>query len=250
MSQQYSSIISDETNEESRINQLRSFLYTYKLSQYFEIFISEGFDRLLTLFDITESDLISLNVKRGHRRLLQRAIATARGIPLSTPIIINHGFEESISPVSMVIPSQATMNTYNKDTNITYVDIEKESLLIQPAEAEELYQPNNYSYDRRRQKQKYVSPRPMTAFNILVNEIKNKYGDQLVYSEVKLMASNCWSNMTMSEKEQYEREALHTNSDYILESEAIYNSSSSSSCNSEFEEERQRLMIEEELLRT
>jgi hypothetical protein len=74
--------------------QVEMFLDIYKLSRYYETFIDEGFDRILCLLDITESDLISLNVKRGHRRLLQRAIATARGIPISTPIIINYGYHE------------------------------------------------------------------------------------------------------------------------------------------------------------
>ncbi|KAL4212575.1 hypothetical protein CU097_008298 [Rhizopus azygosporus] len=72
--------------------QVEMFLSAYKLTQYYDTFINEGFDRLLCLLDITESDLISLNVKRGHRRLLQRAIATAKGIPLSTPIVINYGY--------------------------------------------------------------------------------------------------------------------------------------------------------------
>ncbi|EIE92308.1 hypothetical protein RO3G_17179 [Rhizopus delemar RA 99-880] len=68
--------------------QIEVFLDIHDLSQYYDTFINEGFDRILSLLDITESDLISLNVKRGHRRLLQRAIATVRGVPVSTPIII------------------------------------------------------------------------------------------------------------------------------------------------------------------
>ncbi|KAG1472217.1 hypothetical protein G6F56_001673 [Rhizopus delemar] len=68
--------------------QIETFLNIYKLSQYYETFIDEGFDQIPCLLDITESDLVSLNVKRGHRRLLQRAIATARGVPISSPITI------------------------------------------------------------------------------------------------------------------------------------------------------------------
>ncbi|KAI9265601.1 hypothetical protein BY458DRAFT_513395 [Sporodiniella umbellata] len=70
--------------------QIRAFLDICKLSQYYETFTHEGFDRIATLLDITESDLASMNVKRGHRRLLQRAIATARGIPNSDPINIDY----------------------------------------------------------------------------------------------------------------------------------------------------------------
>jgi hypothetical protein len=50
--------------------QVEMFLDIYKLSRYYETFIDEGFDRILCLLDITESDLISLNVKRGHRRVV------------------------------------------------------------------------------------------------------------------------------------------------------------------------------------
>ena len=65
----YNHIFSDEEEESFWLDQLTDFLRHYKLSQYLETFVSEGFDRLLSLFDITESDLIFLNVKRGHRRV-------------------------------------------------------------------------------------------------------------------------------------------------------------------------------------
>ncbi|MCJ1294732.1 hypothetical protein MMC34_006290 [Xylographa carneopallida] len=52
------------------------------LSQYTTRFIDEGFETWETVLDITESDLDLLNVKLGHRRKLQREIATARGVSL------------------------------------------------------------------------------------------------------------------------------------------------------------------------
>ncbi|KAG2235495.1 hypothetical protein INT48_007893 [Thamnidium elegans] len=64
------------------------FLSQCGLSQYFETFIEEGFDRPESLIEITESDLIQMQVKRGHRRLLQRAVANAKGIPSSEPLNI------------------------------------------------------------------------------------------------------------------------------------------------------------------
>lgn len=51
------------------------------LSQYFESFVAEGFDTWEIVLDVTESDLNYLNVKLGHRRKLQRAIAESRGQP-------------------------------------------------------------------------------------------------------------------------------------------------------------------------
>ncbi|KAI8883270.1 hypothetical protein K501DRAFT_249791 [Backusella circina FSU 941] len=68
--------------------QVESFLLECGLSQYLSIFIEEGFDRLESLFEITEADLMQMQVKRGHRRLLQRAVASARGIPTTVPLNI------------------------------------------------------------------------------------------------------------------------------------------------------------------
>ncbi|KAL0079244.1 hypothetical protein J3Q64DRAFT_1259000 [Phycomyces blakesleeanus] len=68
---------------------VENFLTRSGLGQYNQIFIEEGFDRLDSLFEVTEADLIQLGVKRGHRRLLQRAIANSKGIPSSLPLQIN-----------------------------------------------------------------------------------------------------------------------------------------------------------------
>ncbi|KAI7890919.1 uncharacterized protein EV154DRAFT_509989 [Mucor mucedo] len=65
-----------------------TFLSQCGLSEYFETFIEEGFDRPESLMEITETDLIQMQVKRGHRRLLQRAVANAKGIPTSVPLNI------------------------------------------------------------------------------------------------------------------------------------------------------------------
>ncbi|KAI8380388.1 hypothetical protein BD560DRAFT_444707 [Blakeslea trispora] len=68
--------------------QVEAFLSHCGLSQYYQTFLDEGFDRSESLLEITETDLIQMQVKRGHRRLLQRAIANARGIPASVPLNI------------------------------------------------------------------------------------------------------------------------------------------------------------------
>jgi hypothetical protein len=53
------------------------------LSVYRDILVANGFHDWTTLVDITEEDLTSLRFKLGHRRALQREIATYRGIPTS-----------------------------------------------------------------------------------------------------------------------------------------------------------------------
>ena len=50
-----------------------------------QVLVDEGFDRIETLMDIQEEDLVALNVKRGHRRRLQRELAWLRGKPSLFP---------------------------------------------------------------------------------------------------------------------------------------------------------------------
>ncbi|KAL0142403.1 hypothetical protein V8B55DRAFT_1497653 [Mucor lusitanicus] len=90
--QQQSSTIQlqNDGSDRTLINQqeVDKFLAQCGLSQYYQVFIEEGFDRPESLLEITESDLIQMQVKRGHRRLLQRAVANAKGIPSSVPLNI------------------------------------------------------------------------------------------------------------------------------------------------------------------
>ncbi|KAF2186359.1 hypothetical protein K469DRAFT_573722 [Zopfia rhizophila CBS 207.26] len=53
------------------------------LGQYLDTLSSNGFSTWETVLDITEEDLTQLKFKLGHRRALQREIATFRGVPSS-----------------------------------------------------------------------------------------------------------------------------------------------------------------------
>ncbi|KAK4510972.1 uncharacterized protein ATC70_012176 [Mucor velutinosus] len=68
---------------------VEEFLHHCHLDQYVAIFLSEGFDSVTSLLEITEEDMIFMNVKRGHRRLIQREIANIKGIPRDQPLVTN-----------------------------------------------------------------------------------------------------------------------------------------------------------------
>ncbi|KAK4512270.1 uncharacterized protein ATC70_002967 [Mucor velutinosus] len=204
----YNINLSGEEDESSRLQQLSDFLQHYKLSQYLHIFISEGFDRLLSLLDITESDLISLNVKRGHRRLLQRAIATARGVPLSTPIVISYGYDE---PDVSYMPKPGTTTTATTTTaaapKVAFLD-------------DDIYlNEGDYAYYRRslhRKRKQYVPSKPVTAFDELINEVQSQ-NSSMALADITELAYEKWNKFTGTEKEKYEREALHANADYVMD---------------------------------
>jgi hypothetical protein len=53
------------------------------LTEYCAPLSDNGFHNWDAVVDITEDDMTTLNFKLGHRRLLQREIATFRGVPQS-----------------------------------------------------------------------------------------------------------------------------------------------------------------------
>ncbi|CAG8444335.1 5142_t:CDS:2 [Ambispora leptoticha] len=111
-------------------SQVKEFLRKCNLLEYYERFIAEGFDDLQSLLDVTESDLIAMDVKRGHRRRLQREIATVKGFPSDSPLRIPPGpaFEEtSITAQQPTIPLQmqvqiASPTSMSNDTTSMHVN--------------------------------------------------------------------------------------------------------------------------------
>lgn len=53
------------------------------LAEYHTSLVENGFHSWETVLDITEDDFTALSFKLGHRRALQREIATFRGLPTS-----------------------------------------------------------------------------------------------------------------------------------------------------------------------
>ncbi|KAF1972615.1 hypothetical protein BU23DRAFT_580742 [Bimuria novae-zelandiae CBS 107.79] len=60
---------------------LSDVLERLSLTSYLDALVNNGFHNWETVLEITEEDLTTLKIKLGHRRLLQREIATYRGVP-------------------------------------------------------------------------------------------------------------------------------------------------------------------------
>lgn len=67
-------------------SELENILTSLELQQYLTAFQDSGFDTWEALAKITEDQLAVLNVKLGHRRRLQRAIAKAKQWPDDDPL--------------------------------------------------------------------------------------------------------------------------------------------------------------------
>ncbi|KAG0124398.1 hypothetical protein HOY82DRAFT_182721 [Tuber indicum] len=78
---------------------LEEVLARLGLSQYLGRLSEEGFEKWEAVMDITEQDLAFLNFKLGHRRLLQREIASARGVPPTQALTSVHNYpSDDIEP--------------------------------------------------------------------------------------------------------------------------------------------------------
>jgi hypothetical protein len=76
------------------------------LASYLDLLTNHGFVDWETVLDITEDDLSSLGFKLGHRRALQREIATFRGIPPT----------ESLESIEHCSPSPAAVDVLSVST--------------------------------------------------------------------------------------------------------------------------------------
>jgi hypothetical protein len=93
--------------------ELEAKLESLGLAQYATILYENGFEEWRTVLDITEDDLDSLGFKRGHRRILQKEIAIARG-PDSSPPADAVRFSSSTLGVS------TTLENFGKQTKRRY----------------------------------------------------------------------------------------------------------------------------------
>lgn len=84
-----------------------------------------------------------------------------------------------------------------------------------PKPGTEVEQTKKRKVSSRKRKQ-FVPSKPVTAFDELINEIKAEF-KELSTADILPIAYQRWNQLTSPEKEKYEREALHANSDYILD---------------------------------
>lgn len=97
------------------------------LSQYYEVLTENGFEDWNTVLDITEDDLDHLGFKLGHRRLLQREIATycahrpvkSLETQTSNPVYLTRGFATPESLPDQA-PSSPTTTQSGKDGKRRY----------------------------------------------------------------------------------------------------------------------------------
>jgi hypothetical protein len=79
---------------------LTAVLERLGLREYSDVLAGNGFRSWETVLDITEDDLTTLDFKLGHRRVLQREIATYRGLSGAVSLDADRNTSDAKSPSS------------------------------------------------------------------------------------------------------------------------------------------------------
>ncbi|PSN65557.1 hypothetical protein BS50DRAFT_589950 [Corynespora cassiicola Philippines] len=199
------------------------------LSQYLESLVAEGFDTWETVLDITESDLSSLNVKLGHRRKLQRAIAESRGQSSDRPLPFSIAKGASAdgsyrsddsAPESKggqgVTSAAGTAGTstkrkYRRHPKVSEVQTrrghcKKRSNAFEEAHSDS-FQPDEHAPER-----------PPSAYVIFSNQVRETLkGQELSFTEIAKVVGERWQILPADEREACERQANAAKEKYYAE---------------------------------
>jgi hypothetical protein len=170
------------------MSELEHILAELGLSTYLHDFLEQGFDTWYTILDIKESDFDVLGVKLGHRRKLQRKIASLRGLssdralesPGNTPGDGGHPDKQNAGGAKVAAKGSGSG--------------------IQGAKRK---------YRRHPKPDENAPKRPPSAYVIFTNKIRKEYkGRNLSFTEIARLVGEYWHNLLPCEKERYEQQAF------------------------------------------
>ncbi|KAF9730436.1 hypothetical protein PMIN06_001289 [Paraphaeosphaeria minitans] len=171
------------------------------LSQYLEVFVSEGFDTWETVLDITESDLGSLSVKLGHRRKLQRAIAESRGQSSGRPLPIALEHAGSVD------------GSYRSDDSATETKIRQGETLVTGVTPSA-----KRKYRRHPKPDEHAPERPPSAYVIFSNQVRETLkGQDLSFTEIAKIVGERWQVLPADSRDACERQANSAKEKYYAE---------------------------------
>ncbi|RMZ89107.1 hypothetical protein DV736_g3668, partial [Chaetothyriales sp. CBS 134916] len=179
------------------MTELADYLERLGLEQYLDVFIGEGFDTLETLLDIQETDFDALNVKLGHRRKLQRAIAEHRGIP----------FERIVAATS-----------YENSPDGTRVTDVTQTSSAGGVSGASTGPETKRKYRRHPKPDEHAPERPPSAYVIFSNKVREEVKDQaLSFTQIAKLVGERWQKLDAADKEPYEAQANAAKERYSIQ---------------------------------
>ncbi|RPA92174.1 hypothetical protein L873DRAFT_1711095 [Choiromyces venosus 120613-1] len=165
---------------------LEEVLARLGLSQYLGRLSEEGFEKWEAVMDITEQDLAFLNFKLGHRRLLQREIASARGIPPTQALTSLHNYpSDDIEPEDRSSPKP-----FKQDSGKGIAPTGKRK------------------YRRHPKPDEHAPEKPPSAYVMFANRVRDELkGQNLSFTDIAKLVGEKWKVLDPENKESYEHEA-------------------------------------------
>ncbi|KAI8881397.1 HMG-box [Backusella circina FSU 941] len=223
------------------------------LLQYLSTFLEEGFDRIESLFEITESDMVQMDVKRGHRRLLQRTIANLKGVSSSIPQIITannnapytiepsptarnlikngHGNRVITTTPNHKIPKTPVNNNINNNTPspkkpneyyasagtmINTVTSGMSSTEEEAVTSDNIHRLWKRKYHRHAKPDTNAPVKPPSAYVMFSNHVRAELkAENKSFTDLAKIIGDRWKNISAEEKERYESRALTEREVYL-----------------------------------
>ncbi|RCH80963.1 hypothetical protein CU097_003649 [Rhizopus azygosporus] len=234
--------------------EVEAFLAQCGLSQYFQVFMEEGFERMESLMEITELDLVQMQVKRGHRRLLQRAVANAKGIPpnvplnmaqtnfntsslssdiimadgvissppppASSPISNNNNIMYNSSTATLSYPSQPPENYYYPSAGTMSAQSGMSSTEEEAVTSDNIHRIWKRKYHRHPKPDTNAPIKPPSAYVMFSNDVRAELKQQnKSFTDLAKIIGDRWKSISPDEKEFYETNALKAREEYLKQIE-------------------------------
>ncbi|CAG8632402.1 390_t:CDS:2 [Paraglomus brasilianum] len=220
------------------LSNVRDFLKKVNLLEYYGRFVAEGFDDLTSIMEVTEADLEAMDVKRGHRRRLQREIATVKGYP-------------HITSLSSIVGTDSLTNNpafSNDNSQIQNIPLQSKQLYVNETSLNNQIQPvslpkrqetqangpppkppeptsSKRKYRRHPKRDRHAPVKPASAYVMFAHRVREQYqGQNLSFPEMAKIVGERWKNVPSAEKEAIEKDAAAAKSKYLAELEIYKNS--------------------------
>ncbi|CAG8440319.1 20685_t:CDS:2 [Rhizophagus irregularis] len=176
-----------------------------------------------------------MDVKRGHRRRLQREIATIKGIPSNIPLYFQHGEEISDGQIHSSNNSIHQPPLNNVQPKILYVNgpssINDSTMgSSQPRnrstrdddQPDPPDPPDNGStkrkYKRHPKRDKNAPVKPLSAYVMFAHKVREEYaGQNISFPDMAKIVGDRWKNVRPEVKEAIENEAAKKKEEYQAE---------------------------------
>jgi hypothetical protein len=168
------------------------------LGEYFEVLVSHGFDTWDSLTDISEETMAELGVRIGHRRKLQREIASYRGQPRTQPLFsppaVDGGLQNSEEEQKSPHAGQDKLKTKTEPTQL------------------------KRRYRHRQRRDPHAPRRPSCDYVLFGNSLRQQPDvAQLSFVEISKLVGERWQQLSPEERATWTFTAAEQKSRYITE---------------------------------